>query len=70
MNRLSVWKPGPRQLKLIVLAFGLLSLLAGCVVEPAYAPPPPAYYSGGYYYHPYYYHPYYYHPYYHDHDWR
>ena len=66
MNRLSVWKPGPRQLKLIVLAFGLLSLLAGCVVEPVYAPPPPRayYYSyGGYYYHPYYYHHY-------DHDWR
>lgn len=69
MNRLSVWKPGPRQLRLIVLAFGLLSLLAGCIVEPAYAPPP-AYYGGGYYYHPYYYHPYYYHPSYHDHDWR
>lgn len=66
MNRLSVWKPGPRQLKLIVLAFGLLSLLAGCVVEPVYAPPQPYYYGGGYYYHPYYYH---YHEW-HDHDWR
>ena len=67
MNRLSAWKPGPRQLRLILLAFGLLSLLAGCVVAPVYDAPPPRayYYSGGYYYHPYYYHPYY-----HDHDWR
>ena len=66
MNRLSAWKPGQRQLRLILLAFGLLSLLAGCVVVPAYDSPPPAYYYGGGYY----YHPYYYHPYYHDHDWR